>query len=70
MAHYIAYYENQVDYHGSPYQRGYEIGSFLGGLFRKALPILTKGFNAVGKEVFRSGVQVFDGVTNPNLSPV
>ena len=66
MAHYIAYYENQVGsgggiehfYQGSPYQRGHGIGSFLGGLFCRALPILTNGFKAVGKEVLRSGVNI------------
>lgn len=75
MAHYIAYYENQVGsgggiehfYHGSPYQRGHGIGSFLGGLFRKALPILTSGLKAVGKEALRSGVQVLDDVAGQNM---
>ena len=74
MAHYITYYENQVGsgggiehfYHGSIYQRGHGIGSFLGGLFRKALPILTSGLKAVGKEALRSGVQVLDDVAGQN----
>ena len=48
MANYMVYYENQM---GSK-----DIRSFLGGLFRRALPILTRGFKAVGKEALRSGV--------------
>lgn len=36
-------------------QRGAGIGSFLGGLFRRMLPILRKGTEAVGREVIKSG---------------
>ena len=75
MANYIAYYENQVGsggviehfYQGSPYQRGHGIGSFLGGLFRRALPILSRGLKAVGKEALRSGVRVLDDVAGENM---
>lgn len=43
-------------YRGTPYQRGYGIGSFLGGLFRTVAPILRSGAKAVGKQVLRSGI--------------
>lgn len=41
---------------GGSTQHGHGIGSFLGGLFRSALPILKSGAAAVGKEALRSGV--------------
>lgn len=47
---------------GTPFpevsQRGCGIGSYLGGLFRKALPHLKKGGQAVRKEVIRAGTRV------------
>lgn len=49
---------------GSPYQRGHGIGSFLGGLFRKALPYLSRGVRAIGKEALRAGINVIDDVEN------
>lgn len=49
---------------GAPYQRGHGIGSFLGGLFRKVLPYLTKGMRAVGKEALRTGINVIEDVEN------
>ena len=75
MANYIAYYENQVGsggvikhfYQGSAYQRGHGIGSFLGGLFRRALPISTSVFKAVGKEALISGVRILDDVAGENM---
>ena len=75
MANYIAYYKNQVGsdgvienfYQGSPYQRGHGIGSFLGGLFRRALSILSRGLKAVGKEALRSEVRVSDDVAGENM---
>lgn len=45
-------------YVGTPNQRGHGIGSFLGGLFRRVLPLLSKGAKAIGKEVVRSGMHV------------
>jgi len=45
-------------YIGTPNQRGHGIGSFLGGLFRRVLPLLSKGVKAIGKEVVRSGMNV------------
>lgn len=44
-------------------QRGGGIGAFLGGLIRYALPLLTRGVKAVGKEVFQTGLNVLTDVT-------
>lgn len=69
MSHYITYYENQVGggidhvFVGSPYQRGNGIGSFLSGLFRKAVPLLTRGAKAIGKEALRTGISVLGDMT-------
>lgn len=49
---------------GAPYQRGHGIGSFLGGLFRRVLPFLSKGARAVGKEALRAGINVIEDVEN------
>lgn len=64
--HHICPYENYythqagsgvgVIYKGSPYQRGHGIGSFLGGLFRSVLPLLSSGARVVGKEALNAGV--------------
>ncbi|CAK1593954.1 unnamed protein product [Parnassius mnemosyne] len=45
-----------VIYKGSPYQRGHGIGSFLGGLFRSVLPLLSSGARVIGKEALSAGV--------------
>ena len=37
------------------YQRGYGIGSFLGGLWRMVRPILWSGAKTVGRETLRKG---------------
>lgn len=50
-------------YVGSPYQRGHGgIGSFLAGVFRRVLPLLTRGAKAVGKEALRTGVNIVSDV--------
>ncbi|KAG8239543.1 hypothetical protein J437_LFUL019262 [Ladona fulva] len=49
-------------YSGVEYQRGHGIGSFLGGIFRSALPILSRGAKAVGKEILRTGVHLLGDV--------
>ncbi|KAK7576270.1 hypothetical protein V9T40_012556 [Parthenolecanium corni] len=49
-------------YRGAPVQRGHGIGSFLGGLFRAALPLFRKGALAVGKEALNAGVNVLDDI--------
>lgn len=59
---YEHYYSHQagsgigVIYKGAPYQRGHGIGSFLGGLFRSVLPLLSSGARVIGKEALNAGV--------------
>ena len=54
-------------YVGSPYQRGHGgIGSFLAGIFRRVLPLFTRGAKAVGKEVVRSSMNIMSDVTTRN----
>jgi len=61
---YLRYYANQAGsgvgtvYKGIGYQRGHGIGSFLGGLFRTASPII----KAVGKEALKSGIGLLGDV--------
>lgn len=58
---YTDYYLNQAGsgfgniYTGPTYQRGYGIGSFLGGLFRAVFPLLKKGSVALGSELLKTG---------------
>lgn len=74
MAHYTAYYDNQVGGHihrvyvGASTQRGHGIGSFLGGLYRAVLPLFKSGVKAIGKETLRSGMNLLDDVSNKNIS--
>ncbi|XP_024943873.1 uncharacterized protein LOC112494814, partial [Cephus cinctus] len=72
MAHYTDYYDSQIGggystkfrvFAGSPYQRGHGIGSFLGGLFRRVLPLLSRGARAVGKEAVRAGMNILTDVS-------
>lgn len=56
-------------YIGSPYQRGHGIGSFLGGLFRRILPFLSRGARVVGKEVLKSGINFLDDISHTDVSP-
>lgn len=49
-------------FRGSSNQRGRGIGSFLGGLFRRALPYLSKGARFVGQETLRTGANVLTDV--------
>jgi len=70
IEHYEKYYANQAGggidnwYRGAPVQRGHGIGSFLGGLFRAALPLIRKGAVAIGKEALTAGVNVLEDVNN------
>lgn len=56
-------------YVGAPYQKGHGIGSFLGGLFRRVLPLFTRGTKVVGKELLRAGMNFVDDVTNKDIPP-
>lgn len=59
---YEHYYTHQagsgvgVIYKGALHQRGHGIGSFLGGLFRSVLPLISGGAKAIGKEALNAGV--------------
>ena len=53
---------------GAQRQRGHGLGSFFTGLFRSALPFLSRGALAVGKEALRAGVNILDDVTENNMS--
>jgi len=70
----VRYYMDQAGsgigefYSGPIYQRGYGIGSFLGGLFKSVLPILKRGGLIVGKEVLKNGANFLNDVQN-NVSP-
>lgn len=65
---YLKYYVNQAGsgvgnfYSGPIYQRGYGVGSFLGGLFRSVLPLLKKGSLALGRELISCGTNVMDDI--------
>lgn len=78
MSHYNEYFDIQYGggrhggiehvYIGSPNQRGHGIGSFLGGLFRRVLPLLSKGAKAIGKEAIRSGMHIASDVIDKDIS--
>lgn len=67
---YTAYYLNQAGcgfsnvYAGPMYQKGYGIGSFLGGLFRSVYPILKKGASIVGSELLKSGSNLLGDIAS------
>lgn len=57
-------------YAGPSYQRGYGIGSFLGGLFRTIsplLPFVKSAGKAVGKEVFNSGIGFLKDIATEDI---
>lgn len=56
-------------YIGAPNQRGHGIGSFLGGLFRRIIPLLKQGARTVGKEALRAGVNVASDVLDSGIHP-
>ena len=54
-------------YIGAPYQRGHGgIGSFLAGVFRRVLPLLSRGAKAVGKEALRAGANIVSDIATRN----
>lgn len=62
------YYTNQTGqglnfYQGVPYQRGYGFGGIFRSLFRAAVPLFKSGAKAVGKQLFHSGVDLLNDVT-------
>lgn len=81
MDYYDAYFDTQTGggrtgyggishvYIGSPNQRGHGIGSFLGGLFRRIIPLLKHGARAVGREALRSGINVASDIMDTGMQP-
>lgn len=67
---YTEYYLNQAGsgfsniYAGPAYQRGYGIGSFLGGLFRTVYPLLKKGTIAIGSELLKTGASCLGDISH------
>lgn len=65
---YTEYYLNQAGsgfsnvYSAPIYQKGYGIGSFLGGLFRAVFPILKKGATILGSECLNSGKNIISDI--------
>jgi hypothetical protein len=51
-------------YKGVSYQRGHGIGSFLAGLFRRALPFIKTGVKTLGKETAKAGLHVLGDVSS------
>ena len=50
-------------YQGSPYQRGYGLGGLFRSLFRVAAPLFKSGVKAIGKQVFHSGVNLMNDIS-------
>lgn len=83
MAYYDEYFDMQTGggggrtgyggishvYIGSANQRGHGIGSFLGGLFRRIIPLLKQGARAVGKEALRSGMNMATDIMDSGIHP-
>ena len=46
------------------YQRGYGIGSFLGGLWRMVRPIFWSGTKTVGRETLRTGGKILSDMAD------
>src|SRR5580765_1184261 len=78
MDYYSAYYDQLQNGGGrgggitrvfvrAPYQRGHGIGSFLGGLFRRILPYLSRGARTVEKGALRAGVNIIKVENNTPL---
>ena len=62
------YYTHQTGnglnyYQGSPYQRGYGLGGLFRSFFRTAAPLLRSGVKAIGKQLFHSGVNLVNDIS-------
>jgi len=72
MSHITQYYVVQAQtgsglpyFAGSSSQRGYGLGSFLGGLFRTVvMPFLSRGARTVGQEALRAGSHILADVAS------
>jgi len=50
-------------FRGPAFQRGYGLGGFFKGLARSFAPVLKQGLAKVGKKALKTGVQVFQDVS-------
>ena len=50
-------------FQGARMQRGHGLGSFLSGLFRSAWPMIKTGAKAVGRQLFKTGLQIASDVS-------
>ena len=72
LEYYKNYYTHQAQqkggnlsaFHGGRVQQGYGLGSMLKGLFRWAVPHLTSGAKAVGRQALKEGLGVTQDVMN------
>ena len=48
-------------FYGARTQRGHELGSILGGLFRRALPFLSSGGKILGQQAMNGVSDMIDG---------
>ena len=51
-------------------QRGYGLGGILSGLFRSALPILTRGAKTIGKQALQTGLQMANDALKGQNTPI
>lgn len=51
-------------YSGVTYQKGFGIGSFLGGLFRRAIPLLSMAGKALGSEFFKTSGNIVSDIVS------
>lgn len=49
-------------FHGTPFQRGYGIGSFFSSLARRALPFFQQGAKTLGRAALNTGVNIAQDV--------
>ena len=62
------YYTHQTGngisyYQGVPFQKGYGFGGLFRSLFRAAVPLFKSGAKAVGKQLFHTGVDMLNDVS-------
>lgn len=50
-------------YQGAPYQKGYGFGGIFRSFFRAAVPLLKSGVKAIGKQLFHSGVNTLNDIS-------
>lgn len=62
------YYTHQTGsglnyYQGTTFQKGYGFGGLFRSLFRAAVPLFKSGAKAVGKQLFHTGVDVLNDIS-------